>query len=64
MKYYWKESGKLAFNSDEEMNDYYERTYKDAIESGSINAEECTLQDWIESDKDIVDEIYYEECIK
>ena len=63
MKYYWKENGEIAFNSEAEMMVYYENSYKDAIESESITADECSLQDWIESDPEIVDEIYYEECI-
>lgn len=63
MKYYWKENGEIAFNSEAEMMAYYENSYKDAIESESITADECSLQDWMESDTEIVDEIYYEECI-
>ena len=63
MKYYWKENGEIAFNSEAEMMAYYENTYKENIESESITADECSLQDWIESDTEIVDEIYYEENI-
>ena len=36
----------------EELHAYYEKTYAENVESGAINPEETTLDDWINSDPD------------
>lgn len=53
MKYYNRITGILVANSDEELQEYYERTYKENIEGGYINANECSLEDWISGDGEI-----------
>lgn len=56
MKYYNKNTGILVANSEEELLAFYEITYKENIEGGYINANECSLEDWINGDDEIVGE--------
>lgn len=53
MKYYNKNTGALIASSEEELQAYYERTYKENIEAGYISSEECSLEDWINDDDEV-----------
>ena len=53
MKYYNRITGILVANSEEELQAYYERTYKENIEAGYISSDECSLDDWINGDDEV-----------
>lgn len=48
--YYNMDTNSLVAKTDEELNAYYERTYKEAVEAGDIDPKECSLEDWINDD--------------
>lgn len=53
MKYFNKNTGALVANSEEELNAYLEKEYNRNIEEGYVDAEECSLEQWIEGEDDI-----------
>lgn len=44
----------VVAESYEELMAYYERTYRENIEEGYISEEDCTLEEWINEDQDVV----------
>ena len=48
--YYNMDTNSLVAKNDEELKAYYERTYKEAVEAGDVDPEECNLEDWINDD--------------
>ena len=44
----------VVAESHEELMAYYERTYHENIEEGYISEEDCTLEEWINEDQDVV----------
>ena len=62
--YYNMDTNSLVAKNDEELNAYYERTYKEAVENGDVDPEECSLEDWTNDDAAVqykpVGEIVYD----
>lgn len=62
--YYNMDTNSLVAKTDKELNAYYERTYKEAVEAGDVDPEECSLEDWINDDAAVqykpVGEIVYD----
>lgn len=48
--YYNMDTHTLVAKNDEELAAYYERTYKENVEGGYIDPEECSLEDWSNDD--------------
>lgn len=52
MRYINRDTGKLVATSEEELMEYYKKTYEENKSAGYID---CTLQEWIESDDAVFD---------
>lgn len=48
--YFNTDTYSLMAKTDEELQEYYERTYKENVEGGYIDPEETSLEDWINDD--------------
>lgn len=63
--YYNVDTHSIVAKTDEELNAYYERTYKEAVEAGDVDPEECSLENWINDDAAVqykpIGEIVYDD---
>lgn len=64
--YYNMDTHSFVAKNDEELAAYYERTYKENVEGGYIDPEECSLEDWSNDDAAIewvpIGEILFDEA--